>query len=143
MLMERKFPMIGERLKKLRGKKSQEAVSEKIGISRARLSHYETGRSEPDSETLKKLADYYDVSTDFLITGIENESISVAGQEVKLSPEELKVFEELKKHPILFNDLASDPEKKIKELIKLYKMKKMFLEEEEEEYGNGFGELED
>lgn len=44
---------------------------------------------------------------------------------------------------ILFHDLASDPEKKIKELFKLYKMKKMFLEEDDEEYGDGFRELVD
>ncbi|EIJ79173.1 immunity repressor protein [Bacillus methanolicus PB1] len=63
--------MIGDRLKKLRGKRSQEEIAQKIGISRARLSHYETGRSEPDSETLKKLADFYGVSTDYLL-GSEN-----------------------------------------------------------------------
>jgi transcriptional regulator with XRE-family HTH domain len=63
--------MIGERLKKLRGKRSQEEIAEQIGISRARLSHYETGRSEPDSDTLKKLADFYRVTTDFLISGVD------------------------------------------------------------------------
>jgi len=61
--------MIGDRLKKLRGNRSQEEVAKKIGISRARLSHYETGRSEPDSEILKKLAEFYNVTTDFLISG--------------------------------------------------------------------------
>ncbi|MGD6993952.1 helix-turn-helix domain-containing protein [Sutcliffiella horikoshii] len=61
--------MIGKRLKELRGKRSQEEVAEKIGISRARLSHYETGRSEPDSETLQNIADFYDVPIDYLITG--------------------------------------------------------------------------
>lgn len=61
--------MIGDRLRKLRGKMSQEEVAEKVGISRARLSHYETGRSEPDSEILGKLAEFYNVTTDFLITG--------------------------------------------------------------------------
>lgn len=43
----------------------------------------------------------------------------------------------------MFHDLATDPETKVKELIKLYKMKKMFLEDDKEEYGDGFGELED
>lgn len=49
----------------------------------------------------------------------------------------------IKKAPIMFHELASDPEKKVKEPIKPYKMKKMFLEEDDEEYGEGFGELED
>jgi transcriptional regulator with XRE-family HTH domain len=68
--------MIGVRLKKLRGKRSQEDIAEKIGISRARLSHYETGRSEPDSETLKKIADFYNVSTDFILYGNKEKSTS-------------------------------------------------------------------
>jgi transcriptional regulator with XRE-family HTH domain len=66
--------MIGVRLKKLRGKRSQEDIAEKIGISRARLSHYETGRSEPDWETLKKIADFYNVSTDFILYGNKEKS---------------------------------------------------------------------
>ena len=41
-----------------------------------------------------------------------------------------------KKHPVMFNDLVCDPEN-------LYKMKKLFSEDDVEEYGDGFGELED
>lgn len=61
--------MIGGRLKSLRGKKTQEEVANHIGVSRARYSHYENGRSEPDYDTLQKLADYFKVSTDYLLTG--------------------------------------------------------------------------
>lgn len=56
--------MIGGRLKSLRGKKTQEEVANHIGVSRARYSHYENGRSEPDYDTPQKLADYFKVSTD-------------------------------------------------------------------------------
>ena len=63
--------MIGGRLKSLRGKKTQEEVANHIGVSRARYSHYENGRSEPDYDTLQKLADYFKVSTDYLLTGKE------------------------------------------------------------------------
>jgi HTH-type transcriptional regulator, competence development regulator len=59
--------MLTKRLKNLRGKTTQEEVAGRIGISRARYSHYENGRSEPDTETLNKLADYYDVSVDYLL----------------------------------------------------------------------------
>lgn len=45
--------MLGGRLKSLRGKRTQEEVAKQIGVSRARYSHYENGRSEPDYETLK------------------------------------------------------------------------------------------
>ncbi len=63
--------MIGGRLKSLRGKKTQEEVANHIGVSRARYSHYENGRSEPDYDTPQKLADYFKVSTDYLLTGKE------------------------------------------------------------------------
>ena len=140
---------LGYRLKKEREKRnwSQKFVAEKIGITNTVLSNYERDYRDPDTETLKKLADLYGVSTDYLLGLTDNpqpkKSVIVAGQEIELTQEELKLFEELKKHPILFHDLASDPEKKVKELIKLQKMKKILLEDDEEEYGDGFGDLED
>lgn len=129
-----------------RKKVTQQEIADKLGITRQAYGYYENEKSkrEPDHATTRKLADIFGVSTDYLISGTGiSETVDIAGQEVKLSLEEIKVFEELKKHPVLFNDLASDPEKKIKELIKLYKMKKMFLEDDDEDYGNGFGDLED
>jgi transcriptional regulator with XRE-family HTH domain len=58
---------LGDRLKKLRGNRTQDDISKKIGVSRARYSHYENGRSEPDTETLQKLADFFEVSVDYLL----------------------------------------------------------------------------
>jgi HTH-type transcriptional regulator, competence development regulator len=73
--------MLTKRLKNLRGKTTQEEVAGRIGISRARYSHYENGRSEPDTETLNKLADYYDVSVDYLLgrTDDPNETLNNKG----------------------------------------------------------------
>lgn len=82
--------MLGTRLKELRGKTTQEEVAEKIGVSRARYSHYENSRSEPDTEILNKLADYFKVSTDFLLgrtedpTPIRKETIDEDGELEKL-----------------------------------------------------------
>ncbi|MBQ7232779.1 MAG: helix-turn-helix transcriptional regulator [Bacillales bacterium] len=59
--------MIGQRLKELRGKKTQAEIAEQIGISRARYSHYENGRNNPDVEIIKKLAEYYGVSIEHII----------------------------------------------------------------------------
>ncbi|PID19667.1 XRE family transcriptional regulator [Sporosarcina sp. P35] len=76
---------------------------------------------------------------------LEDDSFTetVMGREITLSEEDVILFNELKKYPILFHDLASDPERKVRELLKMYKMKKMFLEDNEEELGDGFGDLED
>ncbi|MGA3232558.1 helix-turn-helix domain-containing protein [Lactiplantibacillus pentosus] len=60
---------IGRRLKKLRSaqEKTQDEVAKSVGISRARYSHLENDRNEPDNELLKLLANYYEVSTDYLL----------------------------------------------------------------------------
>lgn len=55
------------RLKKLRGKKSQEEVAREIGISRVALSYYESGDRKPDINVLSSLARYYKVSSDYLL----------------------------------------------------------------------------
>ena len=140
---------LGKRLKSEREKRtwSQKRVAGKIGITNTVLSNYERDYRDPDTDTLTKLAELYEVSTDYLLGRTDSSqplnTVTIAGQEINLSIEELRVFEELRKHPIMFSDLALDPEAKVKELIKLYKMKKMFLEDDAEEYGDGFGELED
>ena len=45
---------------------TQNAIAEKLGISRSTIGMYETGAREPDFETLEKIADYFNVDTDFL-----------------------------------------------------------------------------
>lgn len=46
---------------------TQNAIAEKLGISRSTIGMYETGAREPDFETLEKIADYFNVDTDFLL----------------------------------------------------------------------------
>lgn len=138
--------IIADRLKNLRKqhKLTQKNVADYLSMTESGYGYYEQDRNKPSLETLKKLAEKYNVSVAYITGETDSEkNITVAGQKIELTPEELKVFKELKKHPILFHDLASDPEKKVKELIKLYKMKKILLEEDEENYGEGFVDIED
>jgi len=60
---------IGKRVANLRikHKLTQEELAKRVEISRAALSHYEKDRREPDLETIEKIADYFDVTTDYLI----------------------------------------------------------------------------
>lgn len=51
---------------RIRMGQSQLEVAKNVGISNTALSNYETGYREPDLETLKQLARYYDVSLDEL-----------------------------------------------------------------------------
>lgn len=59
--------MLGDHLKKLRGKRTQEEVAKLLGISRARYSHYENGVRQPDFNTLEQIANFYNVTTDYLL----------------------------------------------------------------------------
>lgn len=46
---------------------SQRAAAKELGVSQAVLSHYENGVREPGLEFVVKVADFYGVSTDFLL----------------------------------------------------------------------------
>ena len=46
---------------------TQEQLAKSIGISRAALSHYEKSRREPDYKTLVKIANYFNVTTDYIL----------------------------------------------------------------------------
>ena len=59
---------IGSKLKVLRQAENltQQALAEKLGISRVNYTRYETDAVRPDYETLILIADYYHVSLDEL-----------------------------------------------------------------------------
>ena len=61
--------MNSERLPALRREKgkSQAQVAQELGLGYKRYNHYETGRREPNPELLKKMANYFEVSTDYLL----------------------------------------------------------------------------
>ncbi len=65
---------LGFRLKKAREQKNlnQIEVAKKLGISNGTLSGYERDYRDPDTETLFKLADIYDVSVDYLLGRTNN-----------------------------------------------------------------------
>lgn len=46
---------------------SQQDIADYLGVSRVTISNYETGRRDPDTSTLGKLASYFNVSVDYLL----------------------------------------------------------------------------
>ena len=58
-----------ENLKFLRKRMNvtQDEVAEAIHIPKPTYAHYESGRSQPDFDTLLAIADYFDVSVDYLL----------------------------------------------------------------------------
>lgn len=62
-----------QKLKEARKKTgfTQIEVGKELKIPRSTMANYETGRTEPDIETLAKLIDFYEISADWLLgTGI-------------------------------------------------------------------------
>src|SRR5690625_7696832 len=61
--------MFSERLKKLRKRSglTQYALAKRLGMSRGKLANYEQGTREPYCDTLKRCANHYNVSTDYLL----------------------------------------------------------------------------
>lgn len=60
--------IFGERLKILRKENhlNQEEIAKILGCTQRKISYMEQGVTEPDLQTLIKLADYFGVSIDFL-----------------------------------------------------------------------------
>jgi transcriptional regulator with XRE-family HTH domain len=57
-------------------KKTQLNVQMETGIEQALLSKYESGKRIPPTETLMTLADYYNVSMDYIMGRTENPEIN-------------------------------------------------------------------
>lgn len=66
---------ISDRIQSLRKKKglSQYDLADEMGVSRQAVSKWENGQSIPDIEKIILLSDYFNVSTDYLIKGVEEE----------------------------------------------------------------------
>jgi transcriptional regulator with XRE-family HTH domain len=61
--------IFSERIKKLRKEKglTQEELGSVLGRTKYNISNYELGRRQPDNDTLRALAKFFDVSVDYLL----------------------------------------------------------------------------
>lgn len=129
----------GKRIRTLRksNKLTQKQLAEKLNLAESTIGMYERDERQPSFTITNNLADFFGVEVDFLLGRNEDQQeanpIEVMGKTVSLSNEEYKVFQEILKSPALFNDLKSDPEKKVKQLIKLWKFQKSLEEDDDEE----------
>ena len=53
-------------------------VAEEIGISRSQISDYMNNKKTPTIDTLYKICEYFDVSADFMLTGVLTENRKMA-----------------------------------------------------------------
>lgn len=69
-------------------KLTQKDVADFLGIDRSTYGKYETGDSEPNFETLQKLAKLFDVSIEYLMGATDKEKNPSTDEQDDLSPEE-------------------------------------------------------
>ena len=84
----------GERLKQLRREKNltQEQLADVFGVARNSIFSYETGRRIPDIEVLKSYAEYFGVTSDYLLGLSNNRTNETAaiGDKLGLSDEAIE-----------------------------------------------------
>lgn len=100
------------RLKELRNKKklSQSVIARQFGITQQAYANYERGARQPDFDTLNKLADYFNVSVDYLL-----------GREEKTAPLEPSLTEKQQLILDLAEQLSDEDAKKLIDYAKLLK----------------------
>ncbi|MGX9931996.1 helix-turn-helix transcriptional regulator [Virgibacillus salarius] len=110
--------MDGKRLKELRKQKklTQKELGEIINVSKVSISGYESGDRTPDTDNLKRLADYFGVSSDYLL-GREKE-------EGKLEYYKKKIVTEFPDIDLMFKDMESLTAKEMQEVYEYIKFKK-------------------
>lgn len=79
--------MLNEKIKELRKAKrvSQVEMASALGLTKQCLSNWENDNIQPSIEMLVKIADYFGVTTDYLLCRSETDVINVEG----LSPVEI------------------------------------------------------
>lgn len=89
-------------------------VGKETGIAGSTFTDWKTGRSVPKQEKLQKIADYFNVSVDYLMTGKEPEfSIEMAKTDVALS----NMNERMKAYALKMAELSDENQELIMQMI--------------------------
>lgn len=111
----------GPRLKYLRNRQnlSQEQLGKLFNLSKSAIGMYERGQREPSLKDLKRMAQYFHVSIDFLLDhNIESDNNSFP----TLNKDELRILELSQEHPLLFEFLLNASGDEINKMIKIFKI---------------------
>lgn len=109
----------GDRLKSLRTARnlSQQEVADRLSINRSTYARYELSKTQPDFETLEKLAVFYDVTTDYIIKGQANDNSSLAMDE-----KEMMEFFNNPELNLFFKEMKEAPEDQLEELRQIWEV---------------------
>lgn len=121
--------VLGKRLKQARERKklSQIEAAKLLGISNGTLSGYERNYRDPDTNVLEKMADLYEVSTDYLLGRTDDPAPSKVDKLRKLG---LKENEEM--HFFNLEGLSDEDIEFIKNQIEFLRKKAKLLRKDTE-----------
>lgn len=88
-------------------------VSKMANVTQTALSNWRNGKSEPSAKTLQKLADFFNVSVDYLLTGEEPNKVTstLTRRDTKEITEMLNNMEDLlKQDGLMFDGDPATPE---------------------------------
>lgn len=113
--------IFGRRLASLRKARNirQIDVAQHLNVSRQAISKYELGAREPDFATLLKLAEYYDVSMDYLLGLDDNQTGKLDKTTVHRFLSSLKVAENIMARNFETTTEANDQAEKAADLSNL------------------------
>ncbi len=102
--------MNADRLKKLRIKSglNQTQAAKKLNLSRVNYNRYENGERDPDDDTLKVIATFFNVSTDYLLGMDIPESGLVTKDDIRkanITDEELELIKITREEGISVKDI--------------------------------------
>ena len=91
--------ILSSKLKKIRKELgfTQEEISNEIKISRSALANYERGVREPDIDTLIEIADFYNISIDWLLGRGRKTDAETHEKEIQIFKEREKILKETEK----------------------------------------------
>lgn len=118
--------MLGKRIAELRKSKgiSQYEMAKRLGFSRGKLANYEQGSRQPDYETLQHIADFFDVTTDYLLGRTENPyPVNKDEEERTLDHYKNKIATEFPDIDLMFKDMESLTAEDMKEVYEYIKFK--------------------
>ncbi|EUJ24720.1 transcriptional regulator [Listeria grandensis FSL F6-0971] len=120
--------MFIERMKQLRKESglTQSELGKKINVSKAAVSGYETGIRNPDLETLQRIANTFNVSTDYLLGRTEDPNIKI---EEKTYNSIDDIVKDRDMHQWLFDLIEKNPES----LERIKKLSEVLQEEHKKE----------
>lgn len=87
--MDENLIILAQRLKLLREEKEvmQKQVATLLNITTSAYGFYEQGKRTPSPDSLNKLADFYNVSTDYLLGRSDTRNPNIKEESKNLSPE--------------------------------------------------------